>query len=59
MFFSGDGSTYVALFCDVADTVLKMAMPENHEVIRTHAGEFLLNLVRNMLKMSENCRFRF
>jgi len=48
MFFGGDGSTYVAVFCDVADLVVKMSMPENHEVIRTNAGDFLLNTVRKI-----------
>ena len=46
MFFGGDGSTYVAVFCDIADLVVKMSMPENHEVIRINAGDFLLNTVR-------------
>ena len=48
MFFGGDGSTYVAVLCDVADLVVKMSMPENHEVIRANAGDFLLNTVRKI-----------
>ena len=46
MFFGGDGSTYVSLFCEIADQVQQLAMPENHETSRTYAGDFLLNLVK-------------
>ena len=45
MFFGGDGSTYVSLFCEIADQVQQLAMPKNHETSKTYAGDFLLHLV--------------
>ena len=45
MFFGQDGSTYVSLFCDTAETALLMAQPHHQEIERAYAADFILNLV--------------
>jgi len=44
MFFGDDTSTYVSLFCDLADTMVKMADSSNQEISRLHTGDALLHL---------------
>ena len=45
MFFGQDGSTYVSLFCDLAECAHAMAQPECQEIERTYAADFMLHLV--------------
>lgn len=44
MFFGGDGSTYVTQFCDLADHALSLSQPNNQEINRANAADFVLNL---------------
>ena len=45
MFFGDDTSTYVSIFCDLADAMVKMADPSSQEISRLHTGDALLYLV--------------
>ena len=45
MFFGDDTSTYVSLFCDIADAIVKMAEPSNQEISRLYAGDSMLHMV--------------
>ena len=39
MFFGDDTSTYVSIFCDLADAMVKMAEPSSQEISRLHTGK--------------------
>ena len=39
MFFGDDTSTYVSIFCDLADAMVKMADPSSQEISRLHTGK--------------------
>lgn len=45
MFFGDDTSTYVSIFCDLADAMVQMADPSSQEISRLHTGDALLYLV--------------
>ena len=57
MFYGQDGSTYVSLFCDTAETAFLMAQPQHHEIERAYAADFILNLVPVFLNriLSNRC----
>ena len=41
MFFGDDTSTYVSIFCDLADAMVQMADPSSQEISRLHTGKSL------------------
>jgi len=55
MFFGSDGSTYVTLFCELADLVLQMSQSNNQENVRIHAAQFLLHSGKIFKARIEDC----